>query len=48
MDWTRKVNPVDWPCDIYSFVEVAPLLAAKGYRLIVPYLRLWRGALSFN
>jgi pimeloyl-ACP methyl ester carboxylesterase len=28
-----------WPYDIYSFVEVAPLLAAKGYRVIVPYLR---------
>jgi pimeloyl-ACP methyl ester carboxylesterase len=28
-----------WPYDIYSFVEVVPLLAAKGYRSIVPYLR---------
>ena len=28
-----------WPYDIYSFVDVAPLLAAKGYRVIVPYLR---------
>ncbi len=28
-----------WPYDIYSFVDVAPLLAAKGYRTIVPYLR---------
>ena len=28
-----------WPYDIYSFVEVVPLLAAKGYRVIVPYLR---------
>ncbi len=28
-----------WPYDIYSFVEVAPLLAAAGYRVIVPYLR---------
>jgi len=28
-----------WPYDIYSFVEVAPLLAQKGYRVIVPYLR---------
>ena len=28
-----------WPYDIYSFVEVAPLLAARGYRVIVPYLR---------
>jgi pimeloyl-ACP methyl ester carboxylesterase len=28
-----------WPYDIHSFVEVAPLLAAKGYRVIVPHLR---------
>jgi pimeloyl-ACP methyl ester carboxylesterase len=28
-----------WPYDINSFVDVAPLLAAKGYRVIVPYLR---------
>ena len=28
-----------WPYDIYSFVDVAPLLAAKGYRTISPYLR---------
>ena len=28
-----------WPYDIYSFVDVAPILAAKGYRVIVPYLR---------
>src|SRR5271168_463856 len=28
-----------WPYDIYSFAEVTPLLASKGYRVIVPYLR---------
>jgi pimeloyl-ACP methyl ester carboxylesterase len=28
-----------WPYDIYSFVDVAPLLASTGYRVIVPYLR---------
>jgi pimeloyl-ACP methyl ester carboxylesterase len=28
-----------WPYDIHSYVDVAPLLAAKGYRVIVPYLR---------
>jgi pimeloyl-ACP methyl ester carboxylesterase len=28
-----------WPYDIHSFVDVAPVLAAKGYRVIVPYLR---------
>jgi len=35
-----------WPYDIYSFVDVAPLLAAKGYRVIVPYLRGY-GTTSF-
>jgi len=28
-----------WPYDIHSFVDVAPLLASTGYRVIVPYLR---------
>jgi pimeloyl-ACP methyl ester carboxylesterase len=28
-----------WPYDIHSFVDVAPLLASVGYRVIVPYLR---------
>ncbi|MDJ1467656.1 alpha/beta fold hydrolase [Xanthocytophaga flava] len=28
-----------WPYDIHSYTEVASLLAAKGYRVIVPYLR---------
>jgi pimeloyl-ACP methyl ester carboxylesterase len=28
-----------WPYDIYSYVNVAPLLASAGYRVIVPYLR---------
>jgi len=28
-----------WPYDIYSFVDVAPLLASKGYRVIARYLR---------
>lgn len=28
-----------WPYDIYSYVDVAPLLAEAGYRVIVPYLR---------
>ena len=28
-----------WPYDIHSFVDVAPALASKGYRSIVPYLR---------
>jgi pimeloyl-ACP methyl ester carboxylesterase len=28
-----------WPYDIHSFVDVAPLLAKAGYRVIVPYLR---------
>jgi pimeloyl-ACP methyl ester carboxylesterase len=28
-----------WPYDIYSFVDVTPLLASAGYRVVVPYLR---------
>jgi pimeloyl-ACP methyl ester carboxylesterase len=28
-----------WPYDIYSYADVAPLLASAGYRVIVPYLR---------
>jgi pimeloyl-ACP methyl ester carboxylesterase len=28
-----------WPYDIHSYAEVAPLLAAEGYRSIIPYLR---------
>ncbi|OEZ62146.1 alpha/beta fold hydrolase [Duganella sp. HH105] len=28
-----------WPYDIHSYAEVAPLLAAQGYRVIVPHLR---------
>src|SRR6202167_4232320 len=28
-----------WPYDIHSFVDVAPLLASAGYRVIVPYTR---------
>ena len=28
-----------WPYDIYSFVDVAPLLASAGYRVLIPYLR---------
>jgi hypothetical protein len=35
-----------WPYDIHSFVDVVPLLASAGYRLIVPYLRGY-GTTSF-
>jgi pimeloyl-ACP methyl ester carboxylesterase len=28
-----------WPYDIYSFVDVTPMLATAGYRVIMPYLR---------
>ena len=28
-----------WPYDIHSYIDVAPVLAAKRYRVIVPYLR---------
>ena len=32
-----------WPYDIHSFVEVSPLLAAAGFRVVVPYLRGFGG-----
>ncbi len=35
-----------WPYDIHSYVEVAPLLASAGYRVIIPYLRGY-GTTSF-
>jgi pimeloyl-ACP methyl ester carboxylesterase len=28
-----------WPYDIYSYADVSALLAAKGYRVLIPYLR---------
>src|SRR6185295_3349269 len=28
-----------WPYDIHSFVDVAPILASAGYRVLVPYVR---------
>src|SRR5712691_5124349 len=28
-----------WPYDIHSFVDVGPILAGAGYRVIAPYLR---------
>ena len=28
-----------WPYDIHSFVDVAPILAARGYRVIIPHNR---------
>ena len=28
-----------WPYDIHTYVDVAPLLASEGFRVIVPYLR---------
>jgi hypothetical protein len=28
-----------WPYDIYAFIDVAPLLASAGFRVIVPYVR---------
>ncbi len=28
-----------WPYDIHSFVDVAPLLASAGYRVVVPHIR---------
>jgi pimeloyl-ACP methyl ester carboxylesterase len=28
-----------WPYDIHSFIDVAPILASKGYHVIIPFLR---------
>jgi pimeloyl-ACP methyl ester carboxylesterase len=28
-----------WPYDIHAFVDVAPMLSAKGYRVVIPFLR---------
>lgn len=28
-----------WPYDIHTYIDAAPILAAAGYRVIVPYLR---------
>ncbi|CAH1666241.1 hypothetical protein BOSEA31B_12966 [Hyphomicrobiales bacterium] len=28
-----------WPYDIHSYVDVAPILAKAGYRVLVPHLR---------
>jgi pimeloyl-ACP methyl ester carboxylesterase len=28
-----------WPYDIHTFVDVAPILALAGYRVVIPYLR---------
>lgn len=36
-----------WPYDIHSFVDVAPMLAAAGYRALAPYLRGY-GATRFR
>src|SRR5690348_2891379 len=32
-----------WPYDIHSFVEVTAILAAAGFRVLVPYLRGYGG-----
>jgi pimeloyl-ACP methyl ester carboxylesterase len=36
-----------WPYDIHTYAEVAPLLAARGYRVVIPYLRGY-GATAFR
>jgi len=33
------ILPHGWPYDIYSYTDVAPLLAEAGYRVIIPFLR---------
>jgi len=38
-DGTAVILLHGWPYDIHSFVDVAPLLASAGYRVVVPHLR---------
>ena len=38
-DGPRVILLHGWPHDIHSYVDVAPLLADRGSRVIVPYLR---------
>ena len=38
-DGTAVILLHGWPYDIHSFAEVTPLLAAAGYRVIVPFVR---------
>src|ERR1700761_4285772 len=45
-DGTAVILLHGWPYDIYSFVDVTPLLAQAGPRVIVPYLRGY-GTTSF-
>jgi pimeloyl-ACP methyl ester carboxylesterase len=43
--WASKTFPgilsrmFRWPQDVYSYVDLAPLLASAGYRVIFPFLR---------
>ena len=44
VDLGRREGPAvillhGWPYDIHSYVDVAPALAAQGYRVILPYVR---------
>jgi pimeloyl-ACP methyl ester carboxylesterase len=45
-DGTAVILLHGWPYDIHTYVDVAPLLASAGYRVIAPYLRGY-GATSF-
>jgi pimeloyl-ACP methyl ester carboxylesterase len=38
-DGTAVILLHGWPYDIHSYVDVAPLLASDGYRVIIPHLR---------
>ena len=37
-----------WPYDIQSYADVTPILAASGYRVIVPYLRGYGGTIFLS
>src|SRR5688572_1685799 len=38
-DGTPAILLHGWPYDLHTYVDVAPLLASAGYRVIVPHLR---------
>jgi pimeloyl-ACP methyl ester carboxylesterase len=46
LDGTAVLLLHGWPYDIHSFADVVPILVAKGYRVIVPYIRGF-GSTSF-
>ena len=46
-DGTPVILLHGWPYDIHSYIDVVPLLAGKGYRVVIPYLRGYGRQRSF-